>query len=266
MDPSPPKPEPARQRRGGPRPLQPADLVTQGERLSREQRQERDRHRLLTMQLEGYDGPTWRNEVQPDVWAYAIRVLPKMIESGEIFNIRARLGAIPADDLTLSANGISREDAEDLASEVAIGAISVFHDQLKAGVWDLSKDMTFRSWFVGLCAHRIAGPYRKWLREQARRPGALDPDVEVLDTEPGPSSVIYVVEFKRYLGMVKDPITKTMITMDTAYYSDAEIADATRATVKTVEGRLAKARRDARRRRDVEDRRDRSRDFGSGVA
>ncbi len=263
MDPSSPKAELVGQQRGGARSLQPA------EPQSKEQRQERDRGRLLQMQLEGYDGPTWRKEVQPDVWAYAVRVLPKKIQTGEIFAIRARLGAKCADDLALPADGICRDDAEDLASEVAAGAIGVFHDQLKANVWDVTKDMTFRSWFVNLCAHRFPGPYRKWLRERSRRSpytGMLKPDFEQLDTDPQPSSVIYVVEFDRHLGRVSDPVTKAMICLDIAGCSDVEIAEATRTTVKAVEGRLARVRRDARRLRDLEARRDRSREFGSGVA
>ena len=152
----PPQPSAHGQERGLARPLQPA----KGDRLTVEQRQERDRERLLAMQLEGYDGPTWRNQVQPDVWSYAVGVLPKKIQTGEIFSIRTRLGGIAASDLTLPPGGICLDDAEDLASEVASGAIPVFHDQLKADKWDVTKDITFRSWFVGLCAHRFPGPYR----------------------------------------------------------------------------------------------------------
>lgn len=239
--------------------------MIQGDRLTREQRQERDRDRLLRMQLEGYEGPTWSDEVLPDVWGYAYRVLPKKIETGEIFAMRTRLRGQPANDLTLPHEGICRADAEDLASDVAAGAIRLFHDQLKAGVWDLSRDITFRSWFVNLCALRFAGPYRRWLRERNRYPGAPDPDVGV-DTESEPSSVIYVVEFERYLDRVSDPITKAMICLDIAGVSDADIAEATRVTVKAVEGRLARMRQDARRLRQRETLRDRPRDFGSGVA
>ena len=240
------------------------DFVIHGDRLTREERQERDRDRLLRMQLEGYDGPTWHDEVRPDVWAYAYRVLPKKIETGEIFAMRARLCGKPANDLSLPDEGICRADAEDLASDVAASAITPFQYQLKRGVWDVSRDITFRSWFINLCALRFAAPYRKWLRERDRCPGAPDPGEH--DTEPEPSSVIYVVEFERYLDRVSDPTTKAMICMDIAGCSDVDIAEVTRTTVKAVEGRLARMRQDARRLRDREALRDRPRDFGSGVA
>lgn len=94
----------------------------------------------------------------------------------------------------------------------------------------------------------------------------FDPDVEQLETAPEPSSVIYVVEFERYLRRIEDPTTRFMFTMDTLGYTDVEIADATRLTVKAVEGRLARERQKSRRLRDEEARRDQSRDFGSGVA
>lgn len=266
MDPSPPQPEPTRPLRGGPRPVQPGGFVIQPDGLTKPQRQERDRHRLMAMQLEAFNGPTWHEKVQPDVWSYALRVLPKKIMTGEIFAMRVRLHQKPAEDLALPAGGISLDDAEDLASEVALRSIGRFHAQLKANTWDLSKDITFRTWFVGLCALRFPGPYRKWLREQRSYTEVFDPDVEELDTGPEPSSVIYVVEFERYLDQMDDPVTRFMFAMDTVGFTDVEIADATRMTVKAVEGRLARERQKARRLRDVEARRDRPRDFGSGVA
>lgn len=218
------------------------------------------------MQLEGFDGPTWCKEVRPDVWSYALRVLPNKIETGEIFAMRLRRGAKPADDLILPTGGITRDDAEDLASEVSLRSIDKFHDQLKANTWDLSKDITFRSRFVGLCSLRFAAPYRKWLRDRRAYTEVFDPDLEELDTGPEPSSVIYVVEFERYLNRMNDPVTRVMFAMDTLGFTDDEIGDATRMTVKAVEGRLARQREKARRLRDVEAQRDRSRDFGSGVA
>lgn len=229
------------------------------------ERQQRDRDRLLLMQLEGYDGPTWRDLVRPDVWSYALGVLPKMIETGEIFTIRVGLGLGPADDLALPAGGISVDDAEDLASEVAVGSIDHFHDQLKAGRWDITKDITFRTWFVNLCALRFPGPYRHWLRDR-RKLGELRPDLPEERDGESPTSVIYVVEFERHLSRVPDQLTKTMIVMDSQGYTDAEIADATRKTIKAVEGRLRRVRRDARERRKLEATRDRLRGSGPGVA
>lgn len=267
MDPTPPKSELGRRQAGGPRPLQPKEVVIREESLTPEERQQRDRDRLLLMQLEGFDGPTWWTAVRPDVWTYAGRVLPGLIERGEIFTIRVALGAPAADDLRLPSAGMSRYDCEDLASEVALGAISVFHKQLRKGTWDLARDMTFRSWFVNLCALRFPAPYRLWLRERNRCvPGTLDPDAEERHSDLSPSSVIYVVEFERSIGRVEDPVTKAMICLDLAGYTDKEIAHATRMTIKAVESRLARERAKSRKLRDQESRRDSARDFGSGVA
>lgn len=267
MDPLPPKSEQAGQPRGGARPLQPPRFVIHGERLTPTQRQERDRHRLLRMQLEGFDGPTWRHEVQSDVWEYAQRVLPALILSGEIFAIRARLGGPAFEDLRVPAGGITRDDAEDLASEVTLRSIGVFHRQLREDAWDLGMDITFRTWFVNLCALRFPAPYRLWLRERNQyRLIAIDPDAEELHPDLSPSSVIYVVEFERALDRIGDVTTKAMVCLDLAGYTDGEIAEATRTTVRAVEGRLAREREKSRRLRDLEARRDRARDFGSGVA
>lgn len=232
---------------------------------SRDERQQRDRDRLLLMQLEGFDGPTWRNVVRPDVWFYALRVLPKLIETGAIFARRVDLCRQPADDLALPVGGISVDDAEDLASEVASGSVKFFHDQLKAGQWDITKDITFRTWFVNLCVLRFPGPYRHWLRDR-RKLGELRPDLPDETGGESPTSVIYVVEFERYLSRIPDQYTKAMIVMDSQGYTDAEIADATRKTIKAVEGRLGRARREARERRNLEATLDRPKGSGSGVA
>lgn len=237
------------------------------ERLTHEDRQERDRERLLRMQLEGFDGPTWWDEVRPDVWVYANTVLPGLITNGEIFMIRVGLGAPAADDLRLPPAGISRYDAEDLAADVAIGAIAVFQRQLREDRWDLTRDMTFRSWFVNLCALRFPSHYRLWLRDRARlRSVDIDPDTEEFQSELSPSSVIYVVEFERALDRVKDSLTKAMICFDLAGYTDKEIASATSTTLKTVERRLARERDKARMGRARERRRESPGDFGAGVA
>lgn len=267
MDATPPKSEPAGRTPDGARPLQPRKLAIRDERLSHEERQQRDRERLLRMQLEGFDGPTWWTEVRPDVWVYASTRLPGLIQKGEIFTIRVGLGAPAADDLRLPATGISVYDAEDLASDVALGAIAVFQRQLRADRWDLAREMTFRSWFVNLCALRFPAPYRLWLREQMRcRSGHIDPDVEDAQPELSPSSVIYVVEFERALRRVEDSLTKAMICFDLAGYTDKEIAKATSTTLKTVERRLAREREKSRKLRDQERRRENAGDFGAGVA
>ncbi len=267
METNPPHPESERQDGAGSRPLQPAKRAGQADRLSYERRRERDRHRLLQMQLEGFGGPTWRDEVQPDVWAYAVRILPKKIRTGEVFTIRARLGGVQADDLVLPNAGINQEDSEDLAAEVAMKAIPVFRDQLERGIWDITKDMSFRSWFVNLCVLRFPAPFRKWLRAQHQhRLVDVDPDVEDTDVFLSPGSIIYVVEFDRYLHRVGDPVTMAMVELDADGFTDGEIAEATRTSIKTVEGRLKKVRRRSRDLRDLEEERNRRRDFGSGVA
>lgn len=234
----------------------------QHDALSVSERRQRDRDRLLLMQLEGFDGPTWRL-VQADTWGYLSDVLPGLIQSGKLLAIRTSLTG--ADDLELPSDGIDRADAEDLAAELAPGAMAVFHKQLKAGRWDVRREITFNSWVVNLCALRFSRPYVRWLKDRQRlEPGEV-PDAEAAKGH-APESVIYVVEFERYLGYVGEAVTKAMIRLDLDGFTDREIGEQTRRTIKSVEYRLAKSRKAATARREREGRRDWPRGTSDGVA
>jgi len=61
-------------------------------------------------------------------------------------------------------------------------------------------DITFRTWFVNLCALRFPAPYRLWLRELNQY--RLNPDAESSTPTCPRGSVISVVEFERALDKI----------------------------------------------------------------
>ena len=227
------------------------------------------------MQLEGFDGPTW-HEVEVDTWGYLIDVLPGMIRSGKLLarryallsKWRRRRGLSPlADEQQLSVpDDMTPEEADDLAGELALGAMRAFHRQLKQGRWDVRQDITFRSWVVNLCALRFGKPFHRWLEEREQRRNPRREAAPLDDEFDRPDWVIHVVEFERQLNRIDDVARRAVVRFDLDGLTDQQIADVTRKTIKQVEYALRKTRTDARRHRQLEDRRDFFREFGPGAA
>jgi DNA-directed RNA polymerase specialized sigma24 family protein len=218
--------------------------------LTDEQRWERDRDRLLTMELgEGFDGPTW-DLIAADTWSYLVRVLPGMIRNGKLANRRRQLirrrsinrGELTAEiELSIPAN-LTEEEVEDLAHEVTFAAMKAFHSHLSNGRWDKSKDIAFRSWAVNTAAWKLDGPLRRLLRN---RQWSIDPKRtrELTGDEfDRPESVIHVVDFERALSRFPNQVHATMIQLDVDGLTDEAIAKATQRTVKQVEYGLKRAR------------------------
>lgn len=242
--------------------------------MSREDRLARDRDLVRRIQLEASLTPpaddTWRQVIWPELYEYAVAVLPSMLLTGRMFEIRARRGRGFGGELRLPDDrAMSYDDAYDIAADVAIDALPDLQRQLLANRWkgDRPDAAALRSWFVTLCCFKVARPYNCWLRDSSWVPlSELDPDAHPPARGQEPSAVIYDLEFERHLTFVDDDLDKEIIRLDADGWRDPEIAVAIDETVKVVEYRLAKARRAARRRRDLERRRDSFREFASVTA
>lgn len=227
---------------------------------------ERNRDRLREFLLEAsigeFDGPAWR-VIRNDAWVTGARVVASMIRKNRVWGRYRQLGGIAAHDLRTPARGVSRDDADLLASTSVERALPLLQRQLLAGKWDADRETpaSINTWFVNLVVLCLPGPWRARRREQRAQFATMDPNHDVVDLRDQPDAVIYTIEFERYLELLCPEIA-IMVRLDAEQWEDAEIATVTGRTLKSVEYQLAKARRAARARRTREN----LRDHGSGAA
>jgi hypothetical protein len=229
---------------------------------------DRDRDRLLQFQLEGGDGPTWK-VIRDDAWSYAVRVLQAMLRDGRAGAQHRRLGGFGT--TFPSGAQISSNDADELAHDVASGAITLLQHQLRQGRWDPQLGTTIGSWFVNLCILRTPRVWRQRRRAQLASGRAYELNTATL-ADPGwhgrPEASVYELEFERYIDFIDDEGVQQMVRLDADGYTDRQIAElVTEAidrdiTTKVVEYQLAKARTNAQARQARERARESLRDIG----
>jgi hypothetical protein len=215
---------------------------------------DQDRGRLTRFQYPAGHDAAWA-EIKAEVWEYANRVLPKMIEDGRIWRQYRKLGGGGADLLARTSVVTTRQERRDLAADVILKSIPIYYEQLKRNKWDPTKNTMMVSWFTNLCVLRFPKPWRDFISERVADNLLVEIDANLeAHVDERPDAIIYTIEFERYLERIDDEDTRTMIRLDATEHTDKQIAariNVSRAhtdpiTRKIVEHRLSRARKDAR--------------------
>lgn len=161
--------------------------------------------------------------------------------------------------------GAMTEDAESLADETVVLALTAFRDKvLIPGKWDPAKGASLRTFFVGQCLLQFSNVYKRWRREELRsyaEPQAPPAPANWTDDfEDGPSTPLapdaseaaYVKdELRRAFGKITDERVRLAFYLSVTHgYTHAEIGRKLGMSEKAVESALARARQQIRENRE----------------
>lgn len=149
-----------------------------------------DRDLAAALQADGFQGRNY-DFFATEIAKYGWAVIRGWIYKGQIRGEVARKGFGALDPEPRP--GAMIEDAEGLADETVVLALSAFRDKvLVPGKWDPSKGASLRTFFVGQCLLQFSNVYKRWRREELRsyaEPQAPPATAEWADEfEEGPST------------------------------------------------------------------------------
>lgn len=160
--------------------------------------------------------------------------------------------------------GAMIEDAEGLADETVVLALTAFRDKvLVPGKWDPMRGASLRTFFVGQCLLQFSNVYKRWRREELRSYAApVDPDLarEVEEFEsnlanlaPDASEAARVKdELRCAFGSITDHRARSAFYLSVAHgLTHEQIGHKLGMTGKAVESAIARARQQARENRET---------------
>ncbi|MBN9200002.1 MAG: sigma-70 family RNA polymerase sigma factor, partial [Microbacterium chocolatum] len=221
-----------------------------------------DRELTAALQASGYRGRNYElfaNEIAKYGWAVIRGWIYKGQIRGEVR--RKGFGALEAEPRP----GSMIEDAESLADETVVLALSAFRDKvLIPGKWDPGKGASLRTFFVGQCLLQFSNVYKRWRREELRsyaEPQAPPPDAAWADdfeegsstpVAPDASEAAHIKdELRRAFGSIKDERVRSAFYLSVTHgFTHAEIGEKLGMTAKAVESAIARARQQVRENRE----------------
>ncbi|PVW02984.1 RNA polymerase sigma factor [Microbacterium sp. Gd 4-13] len=221
-----------------------------------------DRDLAAALQASGYRGRNYElfaNEIAKYGWAVIRAWIYKGQIRGEVK--RKGFGALEPEP----RHGSMIEDAESLADETVVLALSGFRDKvLVPGKWDPSKGASLRTFFVGQCLLQFSNVYKRWRREELRsyaEPQAPPPAAAWADdfeespstpAAPDASEAAHIKdELRRAFGSIKDERVRSAFYLSVTHgFTHAEIGEKLGMTAKAVESAIARARQQVRENRE----------------
>lgn len=221
-----------------------------------------DRELAAALHADGFQGRNYdffANEIAKYGWA----VIRGWIYKGQIRGEVARKGFGALDPEPRP--GAMIEDAEGLADETVVLALTAFRDKvLVPGKWDPSRGASLRTFFVGQCLLQFSNVYKRWRREELRsyaEPQAPPATAEWADElEDGPSTAVapdasesahIKDELRRAFGRIADERVRSAFYLSVTHgFTHAEIGEKLGMTAKAVESAIARARQQIRENRE----------------
>lgn len=221
-----------------------------------------DRELASALHAGGYRGRNYElfaNEIAKYGWAVIRGWIYKGQIRGEVK--RKGFGALEPEPRP----GSMIEDAESLADETVVLALTAFRDKvLVPGKWDPAKGASLRTFFVGQCLLQFSNVYKRWRREELRsyaEPQAPPPTADWADEfEDGPStpttpdaseSAHIKDELRRAFGKITDERVRSAFYLNVTHgFTHAEIGEKLGMTAKAVESAIARARQQVRENRE----------------
>lgn len=220
-----------------------------------------DRDLAAALRAEGYRGRNYdlfANEIAKYGWAVIRGWIYKSQIRSEVK--RKGFGALEPEPRI----GSMIEDAESLADETVVLALSAFRDKvLVPGKWDPAKGASLRTFFVGQCLLRFSNVYKRWRREELRsyaEPQAPPTAGWADDFEESPSTPVAPDaseaaqakdELRRAFGSIKDERVRSAFYLSVTHgFTHAEVGEKLGMTAKAVESAIARARQQVRENRE----------------
>lgn len=156
--------------------------------------------------------------------------------------------------------GTMVEDAEGLADETVVLALTAFRDKvLIPGMWDPAKGASLRTFFVGQCLMQFSNVYKRWRREELRsyaEPQAPATSDWADEFEESPSTPLapdashqahIKDELRRAFGKITDERVRSAFYLSVMHgFTHAQIGEKLGMTAKAVESAIARARQQVR--------------------
>jgi RNA polymerase sigma factor (sigma-70 family) len=217
-----------------------------------------DRDLAAALQADGFQGRNY-DFFATEIAKYGWAVIRGWIYNGQIRGEVARKGFGALDPEPRP--GAIIEDAEGLADETVVLALSAFRDKvLVPGTWDPSKGASLRTFFVGQCLLQFSNVYKRWRREELRsyaEPQAPPATAEWADEfEEGPSTPLapdasetaqIKDELRRAFGRITDERVRSAFYLSVTHgFTHAQIGEKLGMTAKAVESAIARARQQVR--------------------
>ena len=173
---------------------------------------------------------------------YGFAVIRSWVTSGKIFGMLASRGlgqkAAPSELL------LQDEHAEEIAGETVAEALKNFRNYvLIPGRWDPKKKASIRTYFIGQCLLRFGNVYRRWYAETVNPPAAVELHEEMEKIENITAQVELKLEVEQALARVKKPLTKEVLVLCGAGFTQKQIADTLSMSLKQVEMIMANERK-----------------------
>jgi RNA polymerase sigma factor (sigma-70 family) len=210
---------------------------------------------LRAAEYRGRDYELFANEIAKYGWAVIRGWIYKGQIRGEVK--RKGFGALEPEPRP----GAMIEDAESLADETVVLALTAFRDKiLIPGKWDPAKGASLRTFFVGQCLLQFSNVYKRWRREELRsyaEPQAPPRATDWADEfEDGPSTPVapdasesahLQDELRRAFGRITDERVRSAFYLSVTHgFTHAEIGEKLGMTQKAVESAIARARQQVR--------------------
>ncbi|KTR95843.1 sigma-70 family RNA polymerase sigma factor [Microbacterium testaceum] len=217
-----------------------------------------DRDLAAALRADGFQGRNY-DFFATEIAKYGWAVIRGWIYKGQIRGEVARKGFGALDPEPRP--GAMIEDAEGLADETVVLALSAFRDKvLVPGKWDPSKGASLRTFFVGQCLLQFSNVYKRWRREELRsyaEPQAPPATAEWADEfEEGPSTPLapdasetaqIKDELRRAFGKITDERVRSAFYLSVTHgFTHAQIGEKLGMTAKAVESAIARARQQVR--------------------
>lgn len=202
---------------------------------------EHDKELVHRLMWRSYEGPEWR-AFATALAEYGYQVICVWAMTGVIF-LRCQQKGIGVGPPNARR---TREDIEDLARETIVYAIRAFRERvLIPGKWDPTRGANLKTFFIGQCIFQFPNVYRRWQAETAPPPvGPEQVAAELAAASTPRLDVERLVELKRACETLTDREPRAIDGLLALGYTQVEVAEMVGTTVKSIESRLYRRRKD----------------------
>ncbi|RZU46690.1 hypothetical protein EV385_6767 [Krasilnikovia cinnamomea] len=192
-----------------------------------------------------------------DLARYGHAVIRVWIHTGEAYRRAFELGR-PVSHAHRPRHPVLPDDASALADLAVTFGLKLFIKKgLMQGQWQADGGASLRSYFIGSCLLTLSNACRSWKPDspdQSAVPYDVVDDIPTQRAGDDPERVVLLRSIIAGLLEEESPVDKLILRLRAVGYTEGEVAEIVGegATAKSVEHKIARARRRISRRRDLE--------------